>query len=398
MNTESSTTSTRDNSRVLIVGALAVGALVILGWFALDRPTETPEHAPALAPAPTAETHAPPQPADPTPEKGTTAPARKRVGKAGKNDIPPVSVVTPVPAVGTRAKRRVWVKSVYGEGEDQLGIDRKPPDGPGETYPPQGFVATRDGDLIVLDSAKKRLVWFDSTGRVKRKQSVDELVKPADVALAQDGTLVVMDHEGVQTKGTLLLDAQGQKKGMLPQAGGGMLKGIYTVGTSIFGDRSMTSIKLGETNGVPTHETPGLYDQDGSIPGHVAPDGRTVISTSIESSKEGRFLVNVLRGERPEHLYTRQYRVPVEQELAGICFRDADLQGTIYVVLYYDTDKTSLLCLEGETGEPLGTVAMPMHGPMTGTPFREWSVIPEGGVVYQHLTENASTFEVYDCR
>jgi len=398
MNTESSTTSTRDNSRLLIVGALAVGVLVTLGWFAWGRRPETPQRTPAVAPAPTVETRARPQKHDPTPEKGATAPARQRGVGPGKNDIPPVSVVTPVPWVGTRAKRRVWVKSVYGEGEDQLGIDRLPPGAEGETYPPQGFVATRDGDLIVLDSAKKRLVWFDSTGRVKRKQSVDELVKPADVALAQDGTLVVMDHAGVQTKGTLLLDAQGKKKGMLPQAGGGMLIGVYAVGTSIFGERSMTSIKLGETNGVPTHETPGLYDQDGSIPGYVAPDGRTVISASIESKEEGRFLMSVIRGEPPEHLFSRQYGVPVEKRLSGIYLSDADLHGTIYLVLYYDADKTSLLCLEGETGEPLGMVAMPMHGPMTGTPFREWSVIPNGGVVYQHLTENASTFEVYDCR
>jgi len=318
-------------------------------------------------------------------DAGVTAPTRQ---------VP----ITPIPPLGTRGKTKLWVRSKYGAAEELLGFRPIPPGGAGASRVPQGFVVTKEGDLLVLDSEKKRLVWYGRDAQIKRKLPLEGgLLMPADIAIAADGTIAVMDHEGIHTKGTVLLSPDGKLKGMLPQSGGGMIREMYTVGNDVFGDVG-GAIKLGETSGVPSHETPGLYDQDGRVPGNVAPDGRTIVTSGVESRKEGRFFISVLRDDPPKHLYTRQYVVPVKSSLS-IPYVQSDATGTIYVVLYYDRDKTTLVCLDGETGDPLGSVAMPMDDAMTGSAFKQWSINREqGGLVYHHLLEDASSFEIYDCR
>lgn len=307
-----------------------------------------------------------------------------------------VSLV-PIPPIGTRGKTKLWARSKYGDAEDQLGFSELPPGGEGIARAPQGFTVTPQGDLLVLDSEKMRLVWYGRDGRIKRKQAFEGLELPADVGVAQDGTIVVMDEHGVQTKGTLLLTPEGKPKGMLPQSGGADLE-MLVVGNDIFG-YDIGTTKLGETSGVPSHETPGLYDQDGIVPGSVAPDGRTVLSAGIESRKEGRFFLSVLRDEPPKHLYTRQYTVPVHKSLTGIPYLQSDLNGTIYVVLHYDKDQMTLVCLDGETGEPFGSVALPMDDTMAGAAFKQFAINrQQGGLIYHHLLEHESRYEIYDCR
>jgi hypothetical protein len=318
---------------------------------------------------------------------------------AGVDDAPTrMASLTPIPPIGTRGKSKVWLRTEYGKGEDQLGFSPIPRGGAGEARVPQGFVITPDGELLVLDSEKMRLVWFGPDARIRRKSPLEGLLMPADVAVAADGTIVVMDHEGLHTKGTLLLDPEGKPKGMLPKSGGGMIRELYVVGNDIFGDVGGT-LKLGETSGVPSHETPALYDQDGRIPGGVAPDGRTVFDASIHDREGGSFLLTVLRDDPPKHLYTRQYTIPVKQALSGIVYLQSDAAGTLYLVLYYDRDQTMLVCFDGETGDPLGSVAMPMDDTMTGAAFKQFAVNREqGGLVYHHLLEGVSSFEIYDCR
>lgn len=305
--------------------------------------------------------------------------------------------VTPIPPVGTHGKSKTWVRAKYGKGQDELGFTEILPDGEGEARAPQGFTITPDGELLVLDSEKERLLWFGPDARIERRLPVEGLVMPADVAVAADGTIVVMDHEGVQTKGTLLLSPDGKLKGTLPQSARGTLRELYVVGNDIFG-KGLGSIKLGDTSGVPSDETPGLYRQGGKIPGSVAPDGRTVLTAGIESDTEGRFFLSVLRDDPPKHIYTRQYSVPTK-DLAAIPYIQADAAGTIYVVLFYDDDQTTLVCFDGETGDPMGSVAMPMDDKMAGAAFKQFAINREqGGLVYHHMLENSSSYEIYDCR
>lgn len=298
-----------------------------------------------------------------------------------------------LPKAGTNARHRTWVQSHYGSGPDDLGLAR--PSGEGEMYPPQGFAATPDGRLVVLDSAKGRLVWYGKDGRIERKEPFADLVMPADVAVTQDGTVVLIDHEGTETKGTLLLDADGNKKAEIPQIKDGLMTGMYTVGNDIYiTQEGNSTAKVGDTTGSGSDEISGVYNDNGVVPGHIAPDGRTVVSAGIDNEELGNFFVSALRGPEPEHVFSRHYRAP--GRLVAIPFVQSDANGNIYVVLYYD-DSFALMCIDGTNGDAKGLVPLPSPEGGTGTPFRLYSVMPNGGLVYQRLSRDGSSFDVYDC-
>jgi hypothetical protein len=335
--------------------------------------------------------------ARPAAARAATLEAPKRTVEPAPSEATPASFTrSTLPAPGSRARRKVWLEARYGPAADQLG--KEVPAGEGEVFPPQGFATTADGQLVVLDSAKHRLAFFDAGGRMQRTLPIEGLVAPADVAVAGDGTLVVLDHEGVATKGLLMLYPDGRKKAELPQLQGALATGLYTVGEDIYLTKEgLTTLKAGETDGSASDETPGLYDDpdDGTIPGHVAPDGRTVVSAGIDSEARGEFFVTAIRGEPPEHLFTRHYQVPAP--LLAIPYVQSDGQGDIYVVLVY-AGQRMLACLDGQRGDAVGLVALPAPtGSTSGTPFREYSVVASGGLVYQQLSDDGSTYAWFDC-
>jgi hypothetical protein len=378
------------------IGLLALAAL--LGWFAY-RVRPEPNAGPPVASPERSERSAAQD------EKAKRTPAQPVAGAAAVEMLPgqpardlTAAVLTPLPEPKADAPHRVWVRAKYGDQPENLGISRPPPDSDGEARPPQGFVPTRDGRLLVLDSAKQRLVWFDREGRIERTLPLSGLAMPADVAVAKDGTIVVVDHEGLHTAGTVLMDASGRIKGKFPQFADGMMSELYTVGNDVyFGlQGGLTSVKAGETNGAASDETPGVYDQNGKLPGVVAPDGRTVLSTGIHDEHKGQFWVSAIEGEPPEHLFTRLYAV--EPRLLGIPYIQADARGTVYVVLYH-RDQLTLVCLDGNSGEPIGRVPLPTHlGPRAGTPFRTYNVVESGGIVQQQRSAEGSTYHWFDCR
>lgn len=322
------------------------------------------------------------------------APARPAAARA-VTGVAPAFARASLPAPGTRARRKVWLEARYGPGADQLG--KELPAGEGEVFPPQGFAFTPTGDLVVLDSAKHRFAFFDARGRMARTLPVPGLVAPADVAVAGDGTLVVLDHEGVQTKGLVILNPDGSTKAELPALPGALATGLYTVGNAIYLTREgLATIKAGETDGSASDDTPGLYDDpdDGIIPGHVAPDGRTVVSAGIDSAARGEFFVSAIRGEPPEHLFSHHYQLAAP--LLAIPFVQSDAQGAIYVVLVYGGQR-GLACFDAR-GEPAGLVTLPAPvGEAAGTPFRQYSVLASGGLLYQELADGGATYEWFDC-
>ncbi len=378
------------------IGLLALAALLV--WFAYRMRPE-PDAGPAVV------SHGRSDPNAARAEQAGRAPAQPVAGAAAIQMSPgqpardlTAAVLTPLPEPSSDAPNRVWVRARYGDAPEQLGISRPPPDSDGEARPPQGFTPTRQGKLLVLDSAKQRLVWFDREGRMERTLPLSGLEMPADVAVAEDGTIVVVDHEGVHTAGTVLMDPSGRIKGKFPQFADGMMSEMYTVENDVyFGlQGGVTSVKAGETNGAASDETPGVYDQNGKVPGVVASDGRTVLSTGIHDEHKGQFWVSAIEGEPPRHLFTRLYAV--EPRLLGIPYLQADARGTMYVVLYHG-DQLTLVCLDGKSGEPIGRVPLPSHiGPRSGTPFRTYNVVQSGGIVQQQRSAEGSTYQWFDCR
>jgi hypothetical protein len=373
--------------RIGLVAAIGIGSLLVL-WLSMKRADDV-QAAPRLA-----------EDSILKPVMEMEEPRRDQRQEEGKAAQAPTestlsSPLTRLPASGKNARRRVWVKAKYGSGLRNLGKDVPPA---GEVFPPQGFTVTQDGKLLVLDSAKKRLVWYGADGEFERELPLDGLVAPAAVASADDGTLVVVDHRGVQTKGMLLLDANGQKKAELPQLEAVLWDDMYVVGKDIYYTKEgLTTVKAGDTSGSASDEVEGIYanEDDGVIPGHVAPDGQTVVSAGIDDFASGKFFVTAVRGVRPDHLFSRYYVSAAP--LQGIPYVQSDAQGRIYVVLHAIGGRT-LVCIDGRSGDLVGQVDLPGPiGSTFGTPFQDFHVMRTGGLVYQELSDDGSTYEWFNC-
>ena len=323
--------------------------------------------------------------------------ASTRAASAG---IPSVSEVVALPPVGTRAHRKEWVRARFGEAHDELGFFELPRGVDGEDRTPQSLVPTPDGRLLVLDSEKKRLVWYSEDGTLEDTRAIPQLVKPMDVGVSDDGTIVVMDAQGLHTKGTLILNADGSQRGMLPQVPEPIAQ-MDVIGDSVYGLSGQGTVKLGTLDGTPSHETPGLYDQDGNIPGVVTSDGATVVNVLMRRKQKGVILVTALRGEPPQHLYSRQFQVPLDGKLIGVPLVQTDYRGTLYAAVVDDSWDQVLVCLELETGTPLGVVQVPWgDDPPYAFTFRRMNVDRKnGGVVTQRFTKDGGViYERFDCR
>ncbi|MBN2526130.1 MAG: hypothetical protein JXR76_07040 [Deltaproteobacteria bacterium] len=130
------------------------------------------------------------------------------------------------------------------------------------------------------------------------------------------------------------------------------------------------------------------------VPGAVAPDNTTVVSAGIVSPETGEFYINVIRGTKPEHIFTRFYKVPPPIDV--VAYTGADAKGRLYVVLFY-ADKSFLACFNS-AGAPVGQTEMQKHlGNNPGRPFRTYRVLESGGLLYQVMSDTGSNYELYDC-
>jgi hypothetical protein len=299
---------------------------------------------------------------------------------------------TELPKLGTNAKHRVWARASFGNAEDQFGKVKTE----GETFPPQGFVASPDGRLLVLDTGKQRLVRYSPDGQLEKSIALpkDTLVMPADVAIAKDGTIAVIDYPGLQTKGTVLLDAEGNRKAELPQLPD-TVRGLYAAGNDFYVDTDgLSSVKLGNTQGLPDADAPGLpQDDSGRIPGQVAPDGVTVLRLNAENLSAGEFSISAMRGSPAQEVFTHFYKYP---GLSSIPFLQADPAGRIYMVINWP-GQFALVCLDGKTGNPAGMVELPFPSIDSGTQLRMFNVAPQGGLVYERPTASGVSFEWFNC-
>jgi len=387
-------TTTRRSSWLLV---LAVGVSALLVWLSLAYGGHGPRAVAAIAPAKA------PHPAQTAEPKSAIVASKPSAAVAQPQPLAPQQPTGPgsvgrfaVPKEGTRARQRTWAKASWGKGEGQIGLDYL--SGGTETYTPQGFVPTRDGRLIVLDSNNGRLVEYDRAGRVERTLSVAPLVMPADVALAADGTLIVTDHAGVQTGGILLIHPDGSRRD-LPAIQPSELVGMYAVGNDFWFEVGDGSVRGGNTSGDLSDEAPGVYRYDDSeiVPGLVAPDGKTVIAIGVEEGalERGEFYVSAIRGEAPEHLFTHHFTWP--RPLEAIRYAAADEAGSIYaVVLDGPSGHEALLCLDPE-GKPVGMVDMGKTDQEPGRALRVYNVAPDGGLVIMHPSKDGVQYDWYDC-
>lgn len=306
------------------------------------------------------------------------------------------ALTSPTATHEEEVSRRALFKASFGEGADDLGISH-PPEGEGEVEGPSSFVKLADGTMAVLDSQKKRILWYDSAGRVTRSTPV-ALSAPADIIAGDDGGLLVLDRWRDQA--LLSLDGQGEVRARVALDGLATVDGMYAAEGLIYVEEpGGLSRPVATVDGQPaqTQDLPeNLYTQEGRVPGHVSPDGEVVLSAAIDDRREGQWSLSAISGNPPNHRFSRQY--DLDTSVLGVDIAGIDQAGTAYVT-YTSSQEAGVvvLCVDMDNGVPLGKVTLPPPERPVSM-MRALQVLPEGGVVYANSREDGISYELFDCR
>jgi hypothetical protein len=337
----------------------------------------------------------PEAPVDSAPFSGTldagaggalAAPARARL-EALREQMPAVADGGLPPS--RTSNLRVVAEFGWGSGERDLGRNR-----PEEANPeaPMSLTVDAQGQVWIVDQVNGRLVKLDRHG--KRLGEVPLPLQAAqDIAVAKDGTAVVMDR--LVDRSIALIGPDGKPKGELPVEGkgleeGGGATGVFTDGDDVFVEREHGDlVRVGSTKGVGDSERP-------EVPGRPSKDGQSWLSAGIVDREAGLVMVTAIEKPSRAHRFTRQYALGAP--VVNLNLLDSDASGIIYLGSVVEAPGSTeeapqvavvLLCVDPVDGRPLGRVALP---PNTGPEetFRELVVPDEGGVLYLHRTEQGA--------
>ena len=320
-------------------------------------------------------------------ESDTTATTAAVKADAGVATPQPDASPTNLPVPGPYARHEVWLRATYGKREDQLSGGKYEVG----LYPPQGFAPTADGRLLVLDGVKRRLVWFSTTGKFERAVPLDLDTRLPDAALAvlADGRIVV-----VTSLHGVLLNAAGEKQADLPFGFPHSPSPFHAVGTALYGSPDgMTEEKVGDVSSTGTDSARANYPvKNNTIPGHLLPDGTTVLSVDFEDRKAGTFWVSAVRGENARPVFRRTYRNPT---FSAVSLIQADARGRIYMAINWGA-KLTLVCLDGSTGDPVGSIDLPFSKGVAEQ-TQTYAVVPSGGLVVAAASPKGVRYELFDC-
>lgn len=256
------------------------------------------------------------------------------------------------------------------------------------------FGVDREGKMYVLDQNNGRVVRYGKDGKPEKTIPMDR-PNGQDVAFTKNG-VAVLDRFGGQD--VALYDENGTQIGSLPLEGEGVETAGHVTGLFVDGDDVYAEVehgplvKVGDTAGNPASPRE-------TIPGRPSRDGHSYLSAGIIDAPSGRTYVasNVRPGG--EHKFTRELRfgAPTYQLL----LLDTDASGTIYFAAEVEEEGggsaiVSLLCLDRDTGAPTGSATLPANTTPEES-FKDFAVLDEGGVVYEHRTPEGVTFEKYVC-
>jgi hypothetical protein len=257
------------------------------------------------------------------------------------------------------------------------------------------FALDGKGGFWVLDQVNNRMVRYGADGAVTGEQRLEQRV-PQDVVVAPDGSTLVLDRLG--DKSIAVFGADGAPKGTIPLEGKGIeetgaITGVFVDGVDVY-----TEVEHGTLVGVGTTDGKEPSEKK-ELPGRPSRDGRLLLSAGITQAQEGRMWVSAVRRDPIEHQFTREFRLT--GAVLYLLLLDSDRLGTIYVAALRESTprgapSVTLMCLEPERGEPIGTVELPANTAADET-FREMSVLDEGGVVYAVRSEEGISYQYYPC-
>ncbi|HYI02054.1 hypothetical protein, partial [Hyalangium sp.] len=226
---------------------------------------------------------------------------------------------------------------------------------------------------------------------------------PQDIAMARDGTLLVLDR--LKDKTVAILDPDtGALRGELPVQGRGvpetgLVTGTFVDGDSVYVEREHGAlVRIGDTSGKADPERP-------EIPGRPTRDGRSYVLAGITDRSSGRLFLNAVDRQTGQHRYTREYRLGFP--LMTIALLDSDLSGTLYLGVTGELPSLTaaaptqpglrVFCVDPLDGKVLGQTDLPLNTLPEET-FRDFAVLDEGGLLYRHITESGVTLMRARCR
>lgn len=273
----------------------------------------------------------------------------------------------------------------WGSGAGNLGRSR-----PDEANPeaPMSLTVDAQGNVWILDQVNGRLVKVDKNGKPAGDVPLT-LQAAQDVAIAKDGTAVVLDR--LVDKSIALVGPDGKLKGELAVEGkgieeGGASTGVFTDGKDVYVEREHGDlVRVGNTDGKNDVERP-------EVPGRPSRDGQSFLSANIVDAAAGQVMVTAIERPSQAHRFTRQYGLGAP--VVNLNLLDSDSSGIIYLGSVVEAGGTEeapvfslvVLCLDPVDGRPLGRSVLPPNQGGDET-FRELVVQDEGGVLYLHRTE-----------
>lgn len=361
----------RRRDLAIFVGVAAVAAAAVLGKSCLNRGDTAGPTASSTSGS------AGPSAARP----GPRAPQQKPAGPAGSAAAP-----------GDAPQGAVVISAPWGSQLGQLGRER-PSEGNPEA--PMSFAVDAKGRVLVVDQVNSRVVRYGPDGKPEAALPV-ELRTAQDIALADDGTMAVMDR--YTEKSVELFDESGKPIGDLPLVGEGVeqpgdLTGVFVDGKDVYVERQHGPlVRIGDTAG-------NAAQPRSEIPGRPSRDGLSFLNAGIIEAPAGRAYVSSTERATMQHRFTRELRL--DGHLLTIVLLDTDRSGVIYFAVQMrpqgsDDEVVMLTCLEPLKGQPIGTAAMPGNT-MPELTFRDLAVLDGGGVIYAHHTETGVTYQRYDC-
>ncbi len=278
----------------------------------------------------------------------------------------------------------------WGWGDAELGRKRQQE---GNAEGPMSLVVDRDGTTLVLDQVNGRLVRRGRDG--KPLKSIALPVNGAqDVAVGADGKIAGLDR--LVGKAVAIMEADGKVIGKLPLEGNGIgeaggVTGVFVDGKKVYAEYEHGMlVLLGDTSG-------NVDKERSEIPGRPSRDGQYLWSAGITDSDGGVLWIASLARSSMEHRFTRQLKMGMP--VRAIVLLDTDKQGTVYVGTVVEAGQEAILltCIAPADGHVLGSIQLPSSA-MPEESFRDFTVLDEGGVLYQHRTEQGVTVSKYDCR
>jgi outer membrane protein assembly factor BamB len=251
----------------------------------------------------------------------------------------------------------------------------------------------KDGNALVLDQVNGRLVRVGKDGRPRGTIGLP-VSAAQDIAVTDDGKIAVLDR--LSDKTVAIMGEDGKVIGRLPIEGKGVeeaggVTAVFADGKNIYAEYEHGAlVLLGDTSGRPS-------DDRTQLPGRPSRDGKTIWSTGITDGPSGRLWLSAIDRATMQNRFTRELRMGMPVD--SIRLLDTDKQGIVYLATVVEAGQEALLltCISPNDGHPLGSVQLPANT-LPEESLRDLAVLDEGGVLYQHRTEDGVTIGRYDCR